>query len=165
MAGSLAHNRWYTSLFYHGPAGSWLGGVNTGCTLHYVGQYWDDPLSTPHFEGRKIREWASLDWILNYTFSLPGAAGPNEVPGYARETDKNTTKKSGKDDNARLVSTAEYRSCGWRAWLDNTTVTLGLNNVFDEPPPFVAGSFENGYDESAANLKGRTWYVALKKRF
>jgi len=40
-----------------------------------------------------------------------------------------------------------------------------VNNVFDLAPPFVAGSVENGYDESTANIKGRTWYVALKKRF
>jgi outer membrane receptor protein involved in Fe transport len=63
------------------------------------------------------------------------------------------------------VSTAEYNPCGWRAWLNKTTVTLGLNNVFGEEPPFVAAAFENGYDESTANIKGRTWYVALKKRF
>ena len=42
------------------------------------------------------------------------------------------------------VSTAEYNPCGWRAWLNNTTITLGMQNVFDADPPFVAGSFENG---------------------
>ncbi len=44
-------------------------------------------------------------------------------------------------------------------------VTLGMQNVIDEDPPFVAGSFENGYDESLATIKGRYWYVGLKKRF
>ncbi len=39
------------------------------------------------------------------------------------------------------VSTAEYNPCGWRAWLNNTTISLGMQNVFDEDPPFVAGSF------------------------
>jgi hypothetical protein len=28
---------------------------------------------------------------------------------------------------------------------------------------FVGGNFENGYDEATANIKGRTWYVALRK--
>jgi hypothetical protein len=37
--------------------------------------------------------------------------------------------------------------------------------VFDEDPPFVAGAEENGYDESLATIKGRFWYVQLKKRF
>jgi len=46
------------------------------------------------------------------------------------------------------VSTAEYNPCGWRASLNNATITLGMQNVFDEDPPFVAASGENGYDES-----------------
>jgi hypothetical protein len=29
----------------------------------------------------------------------------------------------------------------------------------------VAGSFENGYDESLTTIKGRFYYVQLKKRF
>jgi hypothetical protein len=35
------------------------------------------------------------------------------------------------------VSTAEHNPCGWRAWLNNTTITLGMQNVLDEDPPFV----------------------------
>jgi len=42
---------------------------------------------------------------------------------------------------------------------------LGMNNVFDQDPPFVSGYLENGYDEWPANIRGRIWYVALKERF
>ena len=64
------------------------------------------------------------------------------------------------------VSTAEYNAAAiGSAWLNNTTITLGMQNVFDSDPPFVAGSFENGYDESLATIKGRFWYAQLKKRF
>jgi len=35
----------------------------------------------------------------------------------------------------------------------------------DEDPPFVSGSFENGYAEALATIKGRFWDVQLKKRF
>ncbi len=48
------------------------------------------------------------------------------------------------------LSTAEYGCSNWTWWLNNTTITLGMQNVFDSDPPFVAGSFENGYDESLA---------------
>jgi outer membrane receptor protein involved in Fe transport len=48
---------------------------------------------------------------------------------------------------------------------ESTTVTLGIQNVFDEDPSFVAGSGENGYGESLATIKGRFWYLQLKKRF
>jgi hypothetical protein len=50
-------------------------------------------------------------------------------------------------------------------WLNNTAITLGMQNVVDEDPPFVGGGVENGYDESLATIKGRFWYVQLKKRF
>ena len=73
--------------------------------------------------------------------------------------------KDGKDKNALPVSTAEYGPCGWRASLNNTTITLGMNNVFDQDPPFVASSNEDGYDHWQANIKGRTWFVALTKQF
>jgi hypothetical protein len=194
--GSLTHNRFYASLFYDGPAGSWLGGVDTGITAHYVGQYWDNrafnagigaqhfPFGDPHglhfrpdalhpgqfllvqnTDDRKVREWLTWDWILNYTFNFPAPAAQNEVAGYAKDGGKNVKMKDGKDKNVMPVSTAEYNPCGWRAWLNNTTVTLGINNFTDEEPPVVSGAFENGYDEQTANVKGRFWYVGVKKRF
>jgi outer membrane receptor protein involved in Fe transport len=59
----------------------------------------------------------------------------------------------------------DYNPCGWRDWLNNTTITLEMQNVFDEDPPFVNSAIENGYDEPLATIKGRFWYVQLKKRF
>ena len=50
------------------------------------------------------------------------------------------------------------------SWLNNTTVTR-MQNVCDDDPPFEAGTFENNYNESLATIKGRFWYVQLKKRF
>ncbi|MGB9475819.1 MAG: hypothetical protein WCE87_12200, partial [Candidatus Udaeobacter sp.] len=87
------------------------------------------------------------------------------VPGLAKDGGKDVKMKDGKEKNVIPVSTAEYNPCGWRAWLNNMTLTLGMQNVLDTDPPFVAGSFENGYDESLATIKGRFWYVQLKKRF
>jgi hypothetical protein len=55
------------------------------------------------------------------------------------------------------VSTAEYNASGWRRWVNNTAITLGVTNVMDLQPPFAAGAFENGYDESIATIKGRFW--------
>jgi outer membrane receptor protein involved in Fe transport len=171
--GNYTHNRAYMSLFYDGPTGSWLQGVDTGAVVHYIGQYWDiygDAFPTNgRFFDRKVREWTTLDLIFNYTFNLPPPAAQSEVAGYAKDGGKNVKMKDGKEKNVMPVSTAEYNPCGWRAWLNNTTITLGVDNVFDEEPPFVAGFAESGdaqgYDESVANDKGRLWYVAIKKRF
>jgi iron complex outermembrane receptor protein len=215
--GSFSHNRWYASLFYDGPSGTWLQGLDAGVVVHFVGQYWDNvkfgffdartrpgfapdpfgnctPLSallvdlpagqsfpTPHRPGtipgygpyvpcvgsvdRKVREWVTIDTIINYTFNLPPPAAQSEVAGYAKDGGKNVKMKDGKEKNVMPVSTAEYNPCGWRAWLNNTTVTLGVDNVLDAEPPFVSAAFENGYDQQTANVKGRLWYVGVKKRF
>ena len=102
--------------------------------------------------------------IASYTFKLPPPALA-EVPGLAKKGGKNVKMKDGKEKQVLPVSTAEYGCSNWKWWLNNTTITLGMQNVFDEDPPFVAGSGANGYDESLATIKGRFWYVQVKKRF
>ena len=87
------------------------------------------------------------------------------MPGFAKDGGKIVKGKDSKEKNVVPASTAEYNPCGWRAWLNNTTFTLGMQNVFDADPPFVALSGENGYDESLATIKGRFCYVQVKKKF
>jgi iron complex outermembrane recepter protein len=183
LTGSLPWNRANFSLFYDGPADTWMQGLDIGAVVHYTGQYEDDNLGltsafgllvppkpqTPRsgplpWRARKVDSWTTLDLILNYSFNLPPPP-PAEVPGFAKDGGKNLKMKDGKEKNVIPVSTAEYGCSNWRWWLNNTTITLGMQNVFDTDPPFVAGSIENGYDESLATIKGRFWYVQLKKRF
>jgi outer membrane receptor protein involved in Fe transport len=180
LTGSLPRNRANFSLFYDGPTDTWMQGLDIGAVVHYTGQYEDDNLfltanlntgefskpQTPRsgpkpWRARKVR--ITLDLIASYTFNLPPALAP--VPGLAKDGDKNVGVKDGKEKNVIPVSTAEYHQCGWRTWLNNATISLGMQNVFDEDPPFVGGGAENGYDESLATIKGRFWYVQLKKRF
>jgi iron complex outermembrane receptor protein len=177
FTGSLPHNRAYASLFYDGPVDTWLAGFDTGATVHYTGQYEDDnidltfsskpqmPRSGPlPWRARKVSEWLTLDLIASYTFNLPPPASVG-VPGLAKDGGKTVKMKDDKEKNVLPISTAEYNPCGWRGWLNNTTLTLGMQNVFDTDPPFVAGAFQNNYDQSLATIKGRFWYVQLKKRF
>ena len=182
LTSSLPWDRANASIFYDGPADTWAAGLDVGAVVHWTGQYEDDnasltgstklnePRSGPNGGGneiraRKVSALTTLDLILNYTFNLPPPAAA-EVPGFAKDGGKNVRSgKDGKEKNVVPVSTAEYGCNNWKWWLNNTTVTLGMQNVTDEDPPFVAGSFENGYDESLATIKGRWWYVGLKKRF
>jgi outer membrane receptor protein involved in Fe transport len=187
LTSSLPRSRANFSLFYDGPADTWMQGLDVGAVVHYTGQYEDDNVSltgsappfvlpkpqTPRTDpttgkdsirARKVSAWTTLDLIASYTFNLAPPA-PAEVPGFAKDGGKNVKMKDGKEKSVMPVSTAEYNPCGWRAWLNNTTFSVGMQNVFDEDPPFVAGNFENGYDESLATIKGRFWYVQLKKRF
>jgi outer membrane receptor protein involved in Fe transport len=182
LTGSLPWSRANFTLFYAGPTDTWLGGLDAGAVVHYTGQYEDDNLTlteslfgeiskpqTPRsgprpWRARKVREWTTLDLIASYTFNLPPTAAA-EVPGFAKDGGKNMRTKDGKEKEVIPLSTAEYGCSSWKWWVNNTTITLGMQNVFDSDPPFVAGSFENGYDESLATIKGRFWYMQLKKRF
>jgi iron complex outermembrane receptor protein len=183
LTGSLPRNRANFSLFYDGPADTWLAGLDVGAVVHFTSDYNDDnfdltaspkpnmpitggpnnPSAFPS-RARNVDSWVTLDLIASYTFNLPPPA-PAEVPGFAKDGGKNVKTKDGKEKNVLPVSTAEYGCSNWRWWLNNVTISAGLQNVTDEDPPFVAGSFENGYDESLATIKGRFWYVQLKKRF
>src|SRR5437667_75905 len=184
LTSSLPWNRANFSLFYDGPAYTWTQGLDIGAVVHWVGQYEDDnvdltgspKLNMPRTGGpgdnaapfpqraRKVADWSTFDLIASYTFNLSPPA-PAPVPGFAKDGGKNVKMQDGKEKNVLPVSTAEYNPCGWSAWLNGTTITLGMQNVFDEDPPFVAGAFENNYDESLADVRGRFWYVQLKKRF
>src|SRR5205807_7717621 len=164
--GSLPLTRAFVSAFYVGPANTWLAGFDFGATVHYTGQYQDDNIDLIAFglKPRKVREWTTLDLIASYTFNLPAPAAA-QVPGLAKDGGKNVKMADGKEKNVLPVSTAEYGPCGWRAWLNGTTITVGMQNVFDSDPPFAAVAFANGYDASLANVKGRFCYVQLKKKF
>lgn len=177
FTGSLPHTRAYASAFYDGPADTWLAGFDTGATVHYTGQYEDDNIeltgsSKPQEprngrfpqRARKVSQWVTVDLIASYAFNSP-AAELLQVAGSAKDGGKAVKLGVGEEKNVLPVSTAEYNACRWRAWLTGTTLTLGIQNAFDSNPPFVAGAFQNIYDESLATIKGRFWYVQLKKRF
>src|SRR5438105_7380329 len=148
-----------------------MQGIDAGAPVHYISQYWDLPGtnggSQYSINNRKIREWTTLDVIINYTFNMPPPAAQSEVAGYAKDGGKNVKMKDGKEKNVMPVSTAEYNPCGWRAWLNNMTLTFGMDNVSDELPPFAAAGAANdiAFDAVTANIKGRVWYAAIKKRF
>ena len=55
FTGSLPRNRAYASVFYNGPADSWVAGFDIGATVHWTGQYSDDILLDRLT--RKVREW------------------------------------------------------------------------------------------------------------
>jgi hypothetical protein len=183
LTSSLPWHRANFSLYYDGAADTWMQGLDVGGVVHWVGQYNDDNFSltqslklnmpitggpnTPSiypWRARKVAASATLDLIANYTFNLP-PPGPVNVPGFAKDGSKNVAMKDGKEKQVTPLATADYGCNNWKSWLNQMTITLGMQNVFDSDPPFVAGSFENGYDESLTTIKGRFWYVQLKKRF
>jgi iron complex outermembrane recepter protein len=165
LGNSFPWNRADLSLYYDGPRDTWMQGLDAGVVINWIGQYNDDndALLYP-FRARRIAAWTTLNLIAAYTFNLPPPASAS-VAGLAKDGGKNVKVKDSNEKRVVPVSTAEYNRCGWRAWLNNTTISLGIQNLLDADPPFASGSIENGYDESLATIKGRFCYVQLKKKF
>src|SRR5437870_11360779 len=111
LTSSLPWNRANASLYYDGPADTWLAGFDIGAIVHWVGQYNDDnidltastkpqdPAAGPLANrARKVADWTTLDLIVSYTFNMPAPAVA-EVPGYAKDGGKNVRMKDGKAKN------------------------------------------------------------------
>lgn len=148
VPGSLPYNKGYVQTEWTYKD---FGFVNT---FNYIGDYQDsgeglnksvlvvdqfgqspDPANPRFTRQRDVKAYLTFDTQLSYTY---------------------TVAKTG--SAARALP-------GWRQWLDNTSIRVGVNNIFDEPPPFNAGAFNDNYDTSLYSLRGRFYYIDLSKKF
>jgi hypothetical protein len=79
-------------------------------TVHYVGQYSDRQFDF-RIPPRKIREWTTVDLILNYTLNLPVVNPQAEVPGGIQGSSKDAIASASSARN--IVSTANFRPGAW----------------------------------------------------
>ena len=102
------------------------------------------------------------DAQLSYSliFTAPVETAP--VPGYQ----KNSKEVVGKEKEVPPI--AAYAMPCWKKIVNNSTVTVGVNNIFGEDPPHEFG-FEFGspigYPGFSYDNLGRFWYVRLIKKF
>ena len=133
-------------------------------TVHFLDGYWEQ-LYAVQFDGFWKRHWVHPTWFndaqLSYTliFTPPVEAAP--VPGYS----KGGKEVVGKEKEAPPVP---YAMPCWKTILNNTTMTVGVTNIFGEDPP-KSFSFELGnsigYPGSLYDNLGRFWYVRMIKKF
>jgi len=138
----------------------------TGITLNYIDSEHDysdpatsgDPTATePNGLVHIIGSSTTFDWQILYEVGLTDFAGP-ETPatGYNKEGKKII--------DAKAVSPyPEGSSAGWRAYLANTKLTFGINDIADTKPPFA--DQHGGYDSQTGSALGRYFYVEVKKTF
>ena len=102
--------------------------------------------------------WSMKGWTVLTTVNHTGAyQDPATVP--ARGVDSWTT----------VDLNLGYRLDGGRGWLADTQCNLGVNNLFDQSPPFV-NQFDSyggvfGYDAANASLIGRQISLQIVKRW
>jgi iron complex outermembrane recepter protein len=133
-------------------------------TVHFLDGYWEQ-LYAVQFDGFWKRHWVHPTWFndaqLSYSliFTPPVEAAP--VPGYS----KGGKEVVGKEKEAAPVP---YAMPCWKYILNNTTLTVGVTNIFGEDPPksfaFELGN-SIGYPGSLYDNLGRFWYVRMIKKF
>jgi iron complex outermembrane receptor protein len=112
----------------------------------------------------RYRQYAALDWSRGgwgATLANTYQSGYAE-PDYARCDD------AGYCANQRRAGSYSVWDLQWRysGW-PNTTLRLGVQNLFDRAPPATnqAATFQVGIDPSYADPRGRTYYVAIRCAF
>src|SRR5207237_5806599 len=75
LTSSLPRHRANFSLFYDGPADTWIAGFDVGSVVYFISQYNDDLIDGFN---RKVREWITAEIISSYTFNLPAPVARQE---------------------------------------------------------------------------------------
>ncbi|MBV8274236.1 MAG: TonB-dependent receptor, partial [Verrucomicrobia bacterium] len=141
--------------------------LRTGVVLNFTDSYHDaldnfkgtDPSATVQPNGlvHRVGSWTTWDWQISYKFGAPEEVNAQTpAPGYSKDGKKVVGEKA-------IAPKREGASGGVRYWLANTTLTFGINNIFDTNPPFVDDGY--GFDPTTANAFGRYFYVEVEKKF
>jgi hypothetical protein len=144
-------------------------GFDLGVTAHYLDGF-HEILNTTRDSGipfpNGIKEhYVKETWFFdvqasyNLTFTAPVETQP--VPGFSTDA-----KEAGSAKNVAEPAVAQTPSYGlpcWKALLNNTTVTLGCNNVFGHDPPDAIATAN--YPDFLYDSTGRFVYVSLTKKF
>ncbi len=139
--------------------------LNVVATINYVDGYNNDgsflvanaglpiggTVANPSYVfNRRSREYITLDLQASYEFKKPARAAP-------------VTSKDGKGVRTEVAQT--NGGSFWQRLLWGSRIKVGVNNVFDTPPPFDPAAFNDNYDTSTYSIRNRYYYIGLNKKF
>ncbi len=108
----------------------------------------------PEFRWRSGVDWKTDDFVSNLSLNYIGEF---------RQDDSVRVREDGtvlKDVDSMLTVDARVSYYG----IDNTVLTLGATNLFNEEPPFIYNEFM-GFSTNVHNGQGRFWYVNASYKF
>jgi iron complex outermembrane recepter protein len=178
VAGRI-NSDWFEGTFFGAATGGdgwykWKGimnldwtwhNIDLNWTVHQLDGFWEQNFAK-QFDGIFKQHYIHPTWFtdaqLSYSliFTPPVEAAP--VPGYS----KGGKEVVGKEKETPPVP---YAMPYWKNILNNTTWTIGVNDIFGEDPAPAFGFELNNANGYAAfgdyNNLGRFWYVRLIKKF
>ena len=140
-------------------------------TARYLSGFHEHLFSgAPTPDGNKDH-WVDATWFFDvqasYTLSFVAPVEPQPVAGYSKDAKEIVRGKDGKA--VETGQTANYSMPCWKNLLNNTTFTIGCNDVFGEDPPVQLGAFAatnaNDFPGAIYDNVGRFLYVELTKKF
>ena len=177
VAGRANDDWWEGSLFGFASGDAWYKwkGLSTldwtwhnldlNATVHMLDGFWEE-IYAKKFDGFWKQHYVHPTWFtdaqLSYSLIFTPPVEPVPVAGYSKD------QKEIVDKEKEAPPTAAYAMPCWKKIVNNSTVTVGVNNIFGEDPPHEFG-FEFGspigYPGFSYDNLGRFWYVRLTKKF
>jgi iron complex outermembrane receptor protein len=136
-------------------------------TVHYIGGFREEVFAK-QFDGFEKLHYVNATWFndasLSYSFIFTPPVESQPVAGYSKGGKEVMTNKEGK----AIESTAAYSMPCWKTILNNTTLTVGVNDIFGEDPPHEIGFRDGnsiGYPGFLYDNLGRFVYGKITKKF
>ena len=142
-------------------------GVDIVTTLRYIDGFREPGIRTTIPNLHYVHQTWMIDVQGSYDFTFVAPVEEKPVAGYAKDAKDMSTGAAGEPKESSAVQTANYGLPIWKRVLNNTTITLGCNNVFGQDPPkaYNGGGNADGYPGAIYDATGRFVYVSLTKKF
>ena len=136
-----------------------------GSTAHYLDGFHEILNRGPQFPNNIKEHWVKQTWFFDvrgsYSFHFVPPVESNPVAGYSKSVEK-VSSTADRTPSSGLQPASLALPC-WKQILDNTTITLGCNDVFGQDPPH-ADALAN-YADFLYDSTGRFVYLSLTKKF
>jgi len=147
--------------------GKWAFGLNG--TYTFILQQQITPTSPVYDAVNTVGNPLKLRWATHLSWSFKGWNILTTVNHSGAYQDPGSVPARGVDSWTTVDLNLGYRLDGGQGWFSNTQCNFGVNNLFDQSPPFVnqfdsyAGAL--GYDAANASLLGRQISLQIVKRW
>jgi iron complex outermembrane receptor protein len=159
--------------------GSLPGGYKWTATLDGT---WTQSYKFAEFDGQPYQEYVGnfytrdlyLRWKHNATFGISkgdwsGLLSNNFSTGYKDELPNGGKGTPPAGFNPDVASYTTFNLSGTYTGFKNTTITVGILNLFDRNPPFTAHNVDDvvgaGWDPRVADPRGRSFQFEVKYKF
>ncbi|WP_317931199.1 TonB-dependent receptor [Halioxenophilus sp. WMMB6] len=129
---------------------------SSSAVVDYAGSFTDSasegPGPLPKWKASIGVEWTKANWQLNYSLNYIDSM---------TETYRADDSLAEREINSWLTHNLQLNY----QYSKNLRLTLGIDNLFDEPPPFVASSLTDNFDGFGYNPKQQFFYCRFSANF